>query len=226
MSTNKSQEIKRIVDTIYKAIIEQRLRAGTRLIESKLTAALDANRNHVRSALQELSQRNIVSIELNRGAFVSSPTKQDAMHIFESRRVIQSAQVYKAVTLAKERDIKSLQKIIAAERKAIDNGSRADMVRLSGEFHLAVSRIAGNKRLTMVLDDLIASSSIIVGMYERAGDFSSSCDAQEELVKLFVRKDANSASELVMEHLNKLEQKLISAYDNEEELDLMTALAG
>ncbi|MGB2222048.1 MAG: GntR family transcriptional regulator, partial [Neptunomonas phycophila] len=55
MSTKAQAEIERIMTSISQAIVDHRLPPGTRLVESKLVEALQANRNHVRAALQRLA---------------------------------------------------------------------------------------------------------------------------------------------------------------------------
>ncbi len=68
---SKQQEVQRIVEALSLAIAQQRLKPGTRLIETQIVEALDANRNHVQSALQRMMLQHIVTIEPNRGARVA-----------------------------------------------------------------------------------------------------------------------------------------------------------
>ena len=75
-TTAKQLEVQRIVDVLSKAIAQQRLRPGTRLVESQLVDALSANRNHVQVALQRLAMQRIVTIEPNRRPMAAQPTAQ------------------------------------------------------------------------------------------------------------------------------------------------------
>ncbi|MEP4548306.1 MAG: hypothetical protein ABJ000_19165 [Saccharospirillum sp.] len=43
------------------------------MVEAQLVDSLKANRNHIRSALQRLALRRIVSIQPNRGASIAQP---------------------------------------------------------------------------------------------------------------------------------------------------------
>jgi len=90
-TTAKQLEVQRIVDVLSKAIAQQRLRPGTRLVESQLVEALSANRNHVQVALQRLALQRIVTIEPNRGAMVAQPTAKEAREVFIARRAIERA---------------------------------------------------------------------------------------------------------------------------------------
>ena len=225
MSTFKTQEVKRIVDVIYKAIIEQRLPAGTRLIEIKLAEALKANRNHIRSALQELQTRRVVLIETNKGACVASPSRAEASEVFEARRVLECALVLQAISKATSKDLADLRKLISQEIDAIEKGLRPDIVRLSGEFHLAIAQIANNSVMIGMLDHLIAASSLIVGLYEPTHDAACSSSDHLKLVDLMSNEDKEGAVAFLDEHLAAVEERLVYPEEEEQELDFTTLLA-
>src|SRR5271168_4267886 len=74
----------------FDAVVDQRLPPGAKLTEEQLGALFSASRTLVRSALQALAHDHIVTIERNRGSFVSAPTIADAQDIFFSRRIVES----------------------------------------------------------------------------------------------------------------------------------------
>ena len=225
MSTFKTEEVRRIVEVVYKAIIERRLPAGMRLIEIKLSEALKANRNHVRSALQELQNRGVVEIETNKGACVASPSRQRAKDVFEARRTIERALLTKAVENATEKDCAALQQLID-DNTAIANKSRPDMIRLSGEFHLEIARIANNAVLRDILDRLIAASSLIIGLYEPTNSSPCSCSHHQDLLELIRTGDADKACELMNTHLEDIESRLLQTDDDDQEMELARLLTG
>ncbi|VTN08937.1 Transcriptional regulators [Raoultella terrigena] len=68
--TPKQREVNRVVEALTQAIGQHKLRPGTRLIEAQIVEALQANRNHVQTALQRMAGQGIVIIEPNYGAMV------------------------------------------------------------------------------------------------------------------------------------------------------------
>ena len=79
MSSQAQEEVARIMEALNEAIVDHRLPPGARLPEAKLVKALNANRNHVRTALQKLSSEvKVVTITPNKGAIVSRPTIREA----------------------------------------------------------------------------------------------------------------------------------------------------
>ncbi len=225
MKTPKTLEVERISDAIYKAIITQRLKAGTRLVETRLTDVFQANRNHVRAAIEMLHQRKIVEIVPNKGAFVANPGPGEAREIFQARRVLESSLVKLAAEKATRRDLKKLETIILLEKKALEQSNRTALVRESGEFHLELARIVGNNRLYEMLELLIASSSLIAGLYEQNQDFQSTIEQQTELLEIVKVRDFNSLPAVMEKHISSIEEKLLARYQEQEEPDLAEIFA-
>ena len=63
-----------ISERILQAIWEHRLPPGTKLVEEKLSEVFGVSRTKIRLALARLSHDSILTVEPNRGTFVSSPT--------------------------------------------------------------------------------------------------------------------------------------------------------
>ena len=77
-----------IVERIFEAIIDQRLPPGTKLSEASLCEAFGVGRMRVRRSLLLLSSREVVSLQPNRGAYVASPSSEQAREVFEARLMI------------------------------------------------------------------------------------------------------------------------------------------
>ncbi|PVZ67588.1 GntR family transcriptional regulator [Pelagibaculum spongiae] len=213
MPTVKAREIRRIVDNIYRAIVEQRILPGTRLVEAKLTEALDANRNHVRSALQELKHRKVVTIEANRGAYVSRPSMKEARDVFEVRKVLEGCAIEKAAENITAVDIKRLKKLANEEHKAIAAKNHPLSIAISGRFHKQIVKISCNQLILELMDDLLARTSLIIGVYERKGT-GTTChfDDHDKLIELLAAKNPQACRKFMVDHLEHLEQSL--ALDN------------
>src|SRR3954451_20554119 len=78
-----------IYERILAAITEHRLQPGTQLIEDRLAKIFDVSRTKIREATVRLVHNHIAVNIPNRGAFVASPTAQEAREIFAARRLIE-----------------------------------------------------------------------------------------------------------------------------------------
>ena len=76
---------------IYEAVLDHRLRPGTKLKEVALADAFGVNRAVVRKVLARLSYNRLVALRPNRAAVVASPTIDESRDLFAARRVVEAA---------------------------------------------------------------------------------------------------------------------------------------
>ncbi|MDN2658874.1 GntR family transcriptional regulator [Neptunomonas phycophila] len=225
MSTKAQAEIERIMTSISQAIVDHRLPPGTRLVESKLVEALQANRNHVRAALQRLAaETKVVSILANRGAIVAQPSIKEARDIFETRTVLERAIVSLATRNLSARNKNRLLKQIEKEKLAIDAKDRQQMIRESGRFHTLLAEIAGNTVLGELLDGLIKRTSLIIALYQGTPDVQCTLGEHQALAHAILAGDESLALQLNDVHMHTIESHLL-LNETSPSVDLKTALS-
>src|SRR5450432_3756752 len=101
-----------IYRSVLEAVVEHRLPPGAKLTEEQLGAVFGVSRTIVRSALQALAHDHIVTIERNRGAFVSAPTIADAQDIFFSRRLVESGIAMEVAAIHGAEDVARLRTLL------------------------------------------------------------------------------------------------------------------
>jgi len=87
--TSDNSTTRVIVDALTKAIVEHRLHPGTKLAEQKLADHFGVSRTLVRQALFQLAQKKLIRMEPARGAFVATPSSDEARQVFAARRMIE-----------------------------------------------------------------------------------------------------------------------------------------
>lgn len=194
-----------IVDGVLEAIAEHRLKAGTKLGEQALSDIYECNRANVRRALLTLSAQKVVDLRPNRGAFVATPTPEEARNVFQARRAIERTTVRNAVRQASQRDVARLRTHAEREGEARRSGDRPEAIRMSGEFHLVLGEIGGNDVLAGFLRELVLRSSLIIGLY--APHSAPLCEDHDHLdiVEAVEARDETLAVERVDHHLRDLE---------------------
>ena len=210
-----------IVERIFEAVIEQRLPPGTKLSESALCEAFGVGRMRIRRSLLLLASRDIVELHSNRGAFVSSPTPQQAREVFEARRSIEPNAVHLAIERASHSDIEALKQHLAKEDMAHRDGNRHEAIRLSGQFHVEVARFAGNSVITRMIRELVTRTSLIIGMFGAPGTTSCPDCEHHQLLQLFVSKQQDAAGELMRSHLAHIEANLDLTAGTSRNVDLV-----
>ena len=194
-----------IVDSILDAIADQRLRAGTKLGEQALSDIFDCNRAHVRRALSMLTGWQVVDHLPNRGAYVATPTPQDARDVFQARRAIETTICRNAVRLADAQDLADLHAHLAAEDAARGQDNRPVAIRLSRGFHILLARIGRNPVLARYLDELSMRSSLIIGLYAQGHATLCAEDEHAGIVAAIAARDEARALSLLDTHLRHIE---------------------
>jgi DNA-binding GntR family transcriptional regulator len=198
----------RIVETITTAVIERRLMPGTKLAEQKLADIFACSRTLVRQALNQLSRDQLVTLHPSRGAFVATPSVDEARQVFEARQMIEGAMVRHLCALLSDAQIAELRAHLDAEHAAIRRTDIAGRTRLLADFHVVLARMMGNDVLAQLLTDLLTRSSLIALMYQSTHSAEASYAEHVAIVDALARRDARAAAKLTHEHLASVERNL------------------
>lgn len=136
---------KTIVDGLTRAIVEQRLEPGAKLAEQKLADHYGVSRTIVRQALFQLSQKKIIYLEPARGAFVASPSVQEAQQVFAVRRMLEAEMTRGFIKICNTSHIRSLQEHVTIKAKAIERQDVPDRTELLGDFHVLIAQLMDNQ---------------------------------------------------------------------------------
>jgi len=190
-----------IAQQIEQAILDHRLAPGTKLTEDELASIYGVGRTIVRGALQSLSHRGLVEIQRNRGAFVAKPSVREAREVLEARALLEPRTARSAALHAQASDVWLLRRHIEQEHAAMDAGDTGQAVYLSGEFHVAIARIADQTTIEQFISALIARSSLIVALYWRRRDALCESHAHHALIDAIEAGNGELAEELMTSHL-------------------------
>ena len=194
----------RVYGAIYAAIVDHRLPPGTALPEDTLAAAFGFSRTVIRKALQRLAHDHLVDQRPNRGACVARPSIEEAREVFAAREVVERATVATAAHAARPADLARLQRNLEAGAAAVARGDRRAHIRLSGEFHLLVAEIGGNRALAGFVGQLAARSSLILALYETPGRTPCAEEDHAALLAALAAHDEPRAQALMSAHLATL----------------------
>lgn len=198
----------RIVHAITTAIVERRLMPGTKLAEQKLADIFQVSRTLVRQALNQLSRDRLVTLEPARGAFVATPSVEEARQVFEVRAMVETALVRQLCDRIRPDQIEELQAHLLAEQAAVRRTDVPGRTRLLADFHVILARQLGNEVLAQLLADLLRRSSLIALMYQSSHSAEASQAEHVEIVAALARRDADAAAGLMTGHLASVERNL------------------
>lgn len=197
-----------IVDALTKAIVEHRLHPGTKLAEQKLADHFGVSRTLVRQALFQLVQKRLIRMEPARGAFVATPSADEARQVFAVRRMIEIEMTRNFVRHATNAQIKALKEHVAQEKAAVQNNDVPGRTDLLGDFHVRMAELMGNQVLAQLLDELISRCALINLMYQSSHAAQHSVEEHAEILKAIAARDEDAAARLMDEHLRHVEENL------------------
>lgn len=190
------------------AILEHRLTPGEKLSEDEVGETFGASRTVARAALQALAHSGLVTIERNRGAHVSRPTKREANEVFEARALIEPRVARLASQEITEADVAVLRQHMEAEHAALAADDQGKALSLSGLFHITIADIADQSVLSAMVRSLISRSSLIIALYWRRRDSACERHAHHALVDALAKGDGADAEEIMLSHIVDLRSGL------------------
>jgi DNA-binding GntR family transcriptional regulator len=207
------------------AIVEHRLPPGTKLGEERLAKVFGVSRTQIRQVLERLAHDRIVTVVHNRGAFVSSPTVDEAREVFAARHVIEPDLIRHAVRVAKAADIGQLREHVAKESAARAANDKRAIIRLSGEFHQLIADIAGNRFLSKTMRELETLTCLVIILYDAPNVPSCPYHEHAGLVEAIEARDEQRAAKQMLEHLRHVEASLNFERAPEGEVDFEAVFA-
>jgi DNA-binding GntR family transcriptional regulator len=197
-----------IVDRIFEAIIDQRLPPGTKLSEAALCEAFGVGRMRIRQSLLLLASREVVDLLPNRGAFVASPTAEQAREVFEARLMIEPNVARLAAERASDADLTMLEQHLQLEHAAHHGNRRRDAIRLSGHFHVLLAEVSGNSVALRMVKELVTRTSLIIGIFGSPGVSNCRDEDHDDIFNAFRTRDCEAAARLMSDHLRHIQEHL------------------
>jgi DNA-binding GntR family transcriptional regulator len=191
----------RIAESITAAIVERRLMPGTKLAEQKIADIFKVSRTLVRQALNQLSRDRLVTLTPARGAYVATPSVEEARQVFELRTMIESAMVRQLCGQITAPQIADLRAHLRDEHEAVMRTDVPGRTRLLADFHVLLARQLGNEVLAQLLADLLSRSSLIALMYQSSHSARHSQHEHVAIVDALERRDADACARLMAGHL-------------------------
>jgi len=205
---DSSTATRSIVDALTKAIVEHRLHPGTKLAEQKLADHFGVSRTLIRQALFQLAQKRLIRMEPARGAFVATPSAEEARQVFAVRRMIEVEMTRTFVRTVTPGQIKALKEHVAREKAAINSDDVPGRTDLLGDFHVVIADLMGNQVLAQLLGELISRCALITLMYQTTNAAEHSAEEHTEILKAIAAKDEETAVRLMDAHLRHVEENL------------------
>jgi DNA-binding GntR family transcriptional regulator len=208
-----------LAQTLRQRILSMELAPGATLDELALSTEFGLSRPPVREVLRQMAGEGYITLEHNRAARVTSMTFDTLRNFFLAAPMIYIATTRLAAASATPADLKRLQTIQRAFRKAIKEDDVRGRVFANDEFHLAIGEIARNEYLLPSLRRLLIDHSRIghvfyVGSSAAADprdNLKVAADQHDEIIDAIRQRDPDRAAVIVREHF-ELSRRNMASY--------------
>jgi DNA-binding GntR family transcriptional regulator len=197
-----------IYGKLHRAVFEHRLVPGTRLVEDHLAEVSGSTRGRIRQVLARLAHENLVTLIPNRGAFVASPTVEEAREVFAMRNLLEPPLAEWLARAPQADQVERLRRHVRLEAAAREAGERPTIIRLSGEFHLLMAELTGNRILMRTLRELCAQTCLVITLYDKPSTPACPYHEHEDIIDAIAAREGTRAAELMRHHLHHIERTL------------------
>jgi DNA-binding GntR family transcriptional regulator len=197
-----------IVDALTRQITDHRLAPGARLGEQKLAEHFGVSRTLIRQALFQMGQQGLIRMEPGRGAFVATPSVDEARQVFAVRRMLESGLTRAFIANLTPAMLQGLHAHLLEEQAAVQSRRASDRVELLGDFHVLMAQLMGNEVLADMLRELISRCALITLMYQSSHAAQDSADEHAAIVQAIAQRNTDQAVALMDAHLRHVEEGL------------------
>lgn len=202
----------RVFQKIREDILTGVYKEHDELREVSIGEELGVSRTPVREALRQLELEGLVTIVLNKGAYVTGITPQDVHDIYKIRSLLEGLCARWATEHITGRQIEELEEIILLSEFHLRKKSaeQAEQVsELDGKFHKVLYEASNSRILEHVLSDfhkyVQMARMMSVGAKDRA---ERSIEEHRDILKAIKDKDPDKAEWLANQHIMKVMENL------------------
>lgn len=184
---------------------------GERLLEDDVSARFRVSRTPVREALNRLEADGLVVDSPGRGVIVTELEEEEILEGYVIRGVLEGVAARLAAQRATELDMHRLELMLGALDKAASGGDLETAIRLSGEFHAQLWRLAGNRRLLKLMSDIETT----MGRHQRRtmaqpGRTERAIHEHREILNAIRARDGDRAESLARDHMQEAQRTRIA----------------
>lgn len=206
---NGVQEL--IHDRIWNALLDGKLRPGTKLPEEQIGMIFKVSRTVVRKVLIVMEQEGIVSLPLNRGAYVTIPTPEKIHNIFEAASLVSCHLVGTMASNSKKLPdgvMARLQLHHEVQKNAIESQDLQAARRLSLEFLLLLADIHQNKIFASQQEQAMSHIVMAMLLHQRQPSERQLLEVQNSILEAIGAGKEVEAREGMAKYLDTINESL------------------
>ncbi|WP_105565656.1 GntR family transcriptional regulator [Microbacterium halophytorum] len=191
-----------VKEALRSAIISGEMRPGTVYSAPNLAKQFGVSATPIREAMLELARQGLVSVMPNRGFRVTEVSRQDLVEVTELRLMIEPPAVERATPLIPADALRELRQQCDQLVAYADAGDLVDYLTADSEFHLALMRHGGNRRLLDIVASLRSETRLFgLSRLSEEGLLPASAREHVKILDAVEAGDGAQARDLIHAHI-------------------------
>lgn len=162
--------VSQVGESLVQAIVEGSLAPGQRLVEAELARQMGISRAPLREAARRLEQRGLLVAHPRRGFFVRELSLAEVDDLCAVRIMVEATAARLTAERADRTGLDELARRIEELRALARDGKVAALVEGDLEFHKALCRLSGNRRLVRLYEDMAIDVRMVIAMIDHLYD--------------------------------------------------------
>ena len=201
----------RVYDRLKDAIITGTLRPLERITENRVAADFGLSRTPVREAFQRLEAEGLIQVVPKRGSFVSRPTIEDILEIYQIRTPLEGTCARVAAERIEDDQLVLLERLVRAEQARGPGRSPERSLRAAAQFHAAIYACCGNQRMATLRMDLQNQVHRVRALWpSTVARLNDTWGEHAQILAAQRARDADEAERLMIEHMARARQTTLN----------------
>ncbi|NOX33108.1 MAG: GntR family transcriptional regulator [Deltaproteobacteria bacterium] len=206
-----------VFDYLKKAIIDQTIEPGSRLVESRIADMLGISRTPLREALHKLEREDFLEKTTSGGFRVVTLTKDDIDQTFGIRSVLEAYAARLAAENHKEKDLIPLEKKIRQFRACLEENDNDKLQEINTSFHDLLYGLSKSPKLIKMINQLRAQISRFRQIILKQDEYAhKSNDDHVKMLEAIKKRDGETVEKLVRAHIIKGKNAVLTQLEKEE----------
>jgi len=198
---------------IKEKIMEGIYKPSQKLTESELSEVIGVSRNTVKKALLKLEQENLVTLEENKGATITSFTLEEIINYLEIREALEGLIAKTAALNMNNEKLKQLEETLVKMNDFLSQNKLDDYSKCNHQFHNIIYEASTNqqavamvKKIKTQLQRLQIKTVLVPGRLE------DSYKEHNKILNALQAKDGKWAEDAVKFHVSKVRKTIENNY--------------
>jgi len=192
-----------ITEFLTNAIIQGELKMGQRLVENDLMRRFRISRAPIRESFRMLERNGLLAITPRKGAYVRRFTPKDIKELYPIRAQLEGLAAHQAVENLGPEGIEAMKITLSRLKEMAEKNDNHSYNRYHDEFHEIFIKASKNDTLIDILTNMRRQAIWAIGydLTPLPAKYIRAHKAHENIVELFVKRDADGVEALVREHI-------------------------